>query len=125
MIVSIKILLFFLLTISCCYSQTNEKAEKVIEPDSIQFVKNPCPYQQKNNKICPFCKKDDTVIPIVYGLIAEIKPKNEDENTINTNGLRMTSQDSGKSKKKKYKSGGCVIRDCQPYWFCERDEKEF
>lgn len=62
-----------------------------------------CPYGKSN--VCPICKKKDKVIPIVYGLIAEIKGK--------------------KSKTKKFKPGGCVISDCQPNWFCERDKNEF
>jgi hypothetical protein len=119
--INFKIFFLLLLTISS-YSQNEEKTEKIIEPDSIQYIKKPCPYQDKGNKVCPVCKKDDKVIPIVYGLIAEIKPKDTDENSINVNGLRITSKEI---KKKKYKSGGCVIKECQPNWFCQRDEKEF
>jgi hypothetical protein len=125
MTVNLKILCFFLLTFSYGFTQTDEKAEKFIAPDSIQFVKKPCPYQSKQNKVCPICKKSDAAIPIVYGLIANVKYKDKDGNSITANGLRITSEDLKKKQKEKYISGGCVIKECQPYWFCERDEKEF
>ncbi|MCK8482289.1 hypothetical protein [Psychroserpens algicola] len=60
-----------------------------------------------NNKTCPTCKKEDEVIPISYGLIAEITKKDEEK------------------KEKKYKSGGCVTGDCDPNWYCKRDNLEF
>ncbi|MGH2667121.1 hypothetical protein [Flavobacterium sp.] len=59
-----------------------------------------CPYGKSN--VCPICKKKDKVIPIVYGLMTEVK-----------------------EKKSKYKSGGCVVSDCQPSWYCERNKTEF
>lgn len=62
-----------------------------------------CPYGKSN--VCPICKKKDKVIPIVYGLIPQVNGK--------------------KPKTKKYKSGGCVVSDCQPNWFCQRDKTEF
>ena len=67
-----------------------------------------CKYDKsKENKTCPVCKKEDQVIPISYGFIAEISKKGED------------------IKEKEYKSGGCVITGCDPNWFCKRDEIEF
>lgn len=63
-----------------------------------------CPYEKNKTKICPICKKKDKVIPIIYGLQSEPKRKKD---------------------KKKFKSGGCVVSDCQPNWFCERDKSEF
>jgi hypothetical protein len=72
--------------------------------ENIELPYSPtCKYLKSiNNKNCPNCNKQDKVIPILYGLIAE----------------------TGKNKKK-YKAGGCVVSDCQPNWFCERDKLEF
>jgi len=101
---------------------TNLLSDSKIEPDSIQWVKKPCPYEKTKNNRCPVCKKTDKTIPIVYGLIIEITDANP--NIIETNGVRIIS-DTPIIKKKKYKSGGCVVSDCQPSWFCERDDKKF
>jgi len=60
-----------------------------------------CPYGE--SKICPVCKKDDKAIPIRYGLLAH-KIGEEEE---------------------KYFPGGCIISECQPRWFCERDNMKF
>lgn len=104
--------------------KTNLLLESKIEPDSIQFIKKPCPYEKTKNNRCPVCKKKDRVIPIIYGLIGEITYSNENPNIIETNGIKIIS-DSPIIKKKRYKIGGCIISDCQPSWFCERDEKKF
>tara|TARA_R110002051_G_scaffold117953_1_gene191763 strand:- start:2448 stop:2975 length:528 start_codon:yes stop_codon:yes gene_type:complete len=67
-----------------------------------------CKYDQsKENKTCPVCKKEDKVIPISYGLIAEITKKGEEK------------------KEKEYKSGGCVTTGCDPNWYCKRDDINF
>ncbi|RZK12258.1 MAG: hypothetical protein EOO46_03785 [Flavobacterium sp.] len=124
-IANFKILILLLLSFTYGFSQTEEKTEKIIEPDSIQYVKKPCPYQGKDNKVCPFCKKSNAVIPIVYGMIAKVKFKDKDGNSINANGLRITSEDLKKKDEDEYISGGCVVKECQPYWFCKRDKKEF
>jgi hypothetical protein len=68
-----------------------------------------CKYDKSiENKTCPICKKQDEVIPISYGLISEESNKLLEGN--NTN---------------KYKSGGCVVSDCDPNWFCQRDKLDF
>ncbi len=59
----------------------------------------------KNEKTCPVCQKHDEVIPIIYG-----EPR------------KRLFKDSLKGK---VRLGGCVISDCDPNWFCKRDEKEF
>ena len=46
---------------------------------------------------CPNCKKENTV-PIVYGLIFDIMPNEEDEED--------------------YEAGGCVVTDNDPDYFC-------
>jgi hypothetical protein len=74
-----------------------------------------CPFGKKENNSCPVCKKKDKVIPIRYGLMAEIRNKKGE----------LVDGKGNKIVEKKYKSGGCVISDCQPNWFCERDEKDF
>ncbi len=66
-----------------------------------------CPYEKTKDGICPVCKKKDEVIPIRYGLLAVKIEKNK------------------KPSKRKYKPGGCIVMDCQPSWFCERDQKDF
>lgn len=62
-----------------------------------------CPFRKKADNACPVCNKKDKVIPISYGLIDNTDKKTE----------------------RKYKPGGCVVSDCQPNWFCERDAKDF
>lgn len=70
-----------------------------------------CPYQNSKEKTdCPVCKKDDKVIPIVYGLSVSIVPKDQKENS---------------KTEAKVHNGGCVISDCQPNWYCERDKTQF
>ncbi len=66
-----------------------------------------CPYDKSKDGMCPICKKKDEVIPIRYGLLSFKIDKNK------------------KTDKRKYKPGGCIIMDCQPNWFCERDQKSF
>ena len=68
-----------------------------------------CPYNKNcKQKICPVCKKDDKVIPILYGL--------------------MGFDGKGNSFFKDYvefKPGGCVISECDPTWYCKRDACRF
>ena len=83
-----------------------------LKPNDTVKIKIPyslsCKYDQsKENKTCPVCKKEDQVIPISYGLIAEITKKGEEK------------------KEKEYKSGGCVTTGCDPNWYCKRDEINF
>ena len=67
-----------------------------------------CAFQNSKEKTnCPVCKKIDKVIPISYGLSVSIVPKGKKENT---------------NRKNKVHEGGCVVSDCQPNWYCERDE---
>jgi hypothetical protein len=67
-----------------------------------------CKYDKsKDNKTCPICKKEDEVTPISYGLGAETTKKGEEK------------------KEEKFKPGGCVVTDCDPNWFCKRDNLEF
>ena len=64
------------------------------------------------SKVCPICKRKNKVIPICYGLGAEIGKLDKKGNWI-------------PSKKKKCQAGGCIVTDCQPKWYCERDKKSF
>ncbi|RYJ43830.1 hypothetical protein [Flavobacterium beibuense] len=65
-----------------------------------------CPYKETEDHNCPVCGKNDKVIPIIYGLvIGNRKTKEEEED--------------------KYFPGGCIVSDCQPDWYCERDQKKF
>jgi hypothetical protein len=61
------------------------------------------------NNICPKCKKNDRVGPILYGLLIPIFGEN---GTI-------------KPFPKNYESGGCIISDCDPSWYCQRDKLRF
>jgi hypothetical protein len=54
------------------------------------------------DKTCPVCRKQDKVIPIVYGLL-----------------------NSDKGNGKTFKLGGCNISYCDPHWYCKRDKTEF
>jgi hypothetical protein len=83
----------------------NEKINQDIELKPICIFQNS---KEKTN--CPVCKKDDKVIPIAYGLRVSIVPKGEKENS---------------KTKNKVHEGGCVVSDCQPNWYCERDETKF
>lgn len=63
-----------------------------------------CEYKRsESDKRCPTCHKRNKVIPVVYGLVIFTK----------------------KRAAKKYYGGGCVVRDCQPNWFCQRDATQF
>lgn len=54
---------------------------------------------------CPICEKSDKVIPILYGFPSKKQ-------------LR-------KSKRNKILLAGCLVSDCDPYWYCRRDKKRF
>jgi hypothetical protein len=70
-----------------------------------------CSFQNSKEKTnCPVCKKVDKVIPIAYGLRVSIVPKGKKGNYKSEN---------------KVHEGGCVVSDCQPNWYCERDKNEF
>ncbi len=72
-----------------------------------------CKYDKSiDNKMCPVCKKDDMVLPVAYGLIPEGRFTNENE------------KDEEK-KTKNYISGGCVVTNCDPNWYCKRDDLKF
>tara|TARA_A100000171_G_scaffold50991_1_gene63882 strand:+ start:50 stop:550 length:501 start_codon:yes stop_codon:yes gene_type:complete len=58
-----------------------------------------CQYDKSiNNKTCPICYKTNKVIPTTYGL--------------------------GFSIKESYNLG-CLVTDCEPNWYCKRDEITF
>ena len=83
-----------------------------LEPNDTLFLKIPymltCKYDKsKNNKTCPICKRQDRVIPIVYGLLAYIQKKGE------------------VNKEPEIKEGGCIISNCDPNWYCKRDQIDF
>jgi hypothetical protein len=65
----------------------------------------PCKYDSSFvSKRCPKCKKDNMVIPILYGYVRK---------------------SSYKDNLKKYKIGGCIVSDCQPRYYCKRDDLDF
>ena len=73
------------------------------QKNSIKLKYNPyCKYYRDTlEKTCPICHSDDKVVKIVYGL--QSKPLD----------------------KEKYKAGGCMVKWCQPYWYCKRDNIDF
>ncbi|WP_179020109.1 hypothetical protein [Winogradskyella forsetii] len=79
-----------------------------------------CLYDRSiDNNTCPKCHKSDNVIPILYGLIMDrpIFFKNKKE-------LRKIKKERRKEKKT-FILGGCVITNCDPNWYCQKDEFEF
>lgn len=72
----------------------------------IIILQKGCQYNSSfQDKTCPVCHQKDKVLPIVYGLIVEKKPR--------------------KKTKRNYIPGGCVISLCDPNWYCERDNLRF
>ncbi|MFV8282862.1 carboxypeptidase-like regulatory domain-containing protein, partial [Christiangramia marina] len=63
-----------------------------------------CKYYN-SNKECPVCRKEDKVIPIVYGM--------------------PTNKMGRKAEKGKLIIAGCEITGCDPNWDCKRDKIEF
>lgn len=86
------------------------KLEIEVIEDSTIYIKVlyplPCNYvRSKKKPKCPICGKKNKVIPIVYGFPSP-------------GYIKMV-------KRKKVVLGGCVIKPCQPYWFCKRESLEF
>ncbi len=81
-----------------------------------------CPYDKNKGNFCPVCKKNDQVIPIVYGLIAKIEFRDKNGNLTDRNGKIISKAEEEKVISKR---GGCVITDCQPNWFCQLDNIDF
>ncbi len=75
---------------------------KVIFPKDCSYNRNSV------SKVCPKCHKSDKVIPIYYGL--RTIPFDPQGNLI---------------KEPRHISGGCVLSDCNPTWFCERNKLRF
>jgi ribosomal protein L37AE/L43A len=60
---------------------------------------------KKDPHICPQCKTDKNVIPIIYG---------------------MANWELGEqAKKNQVKLGGCCVSDDDPVWYCKACEIEF
>lgn len=56
------------------------------------------------DKQCPKCRMNDMVVPIRYGLLRK---------------------DDQKVSGVDYISGGCGVSECDPSWYCKRDEERF
>ncbi|MFA7326246.1 MAG: hypothetical protein WC121_06245 [Candidatus Kapaibacterium sp.] len=72
-----------------------------------------CQYN-KADSICPVCSKIDKVIPIEYGYLVITKEEYEKRNDKNQ-----------KEDLRTFKSGGCEISGCDPFWYCKRDSISF
>jgi hypothetical protein len=72
-------------------------------PEDCAFNKNAF-----NNK-CPKCKRTDKVIPIIYGLESIVA--DSAGNIVNDH--------------HKHYHGGCMVSNCAPTWYCQRDKLSF
>lgn len=81
----------------------------VNQDTSLRFdISRNCEYKSTlKQKTCPNCRREDKVIPIEYGLFIFKKERYK------------------KLIGKKMILGGCMISDCQPLWYCKRDELKF
>jgi hypothetical protein len=68
----------------------------------------PCRYDKsEHNKTCPKCNKKDQVVPIVYGELV------------------FTDTTGTNDWFEKNYSGGCMVTECDPNWYCKRDKTKF
>lgn len=82
-----------------------------VQNDSLTHVVFPgsCKYNLHiADKICPKCKKANHVIPIWFGLEMPLFDKKGNE-----------------IKTEKHYSRGCIVSNCDPHWYCEKDKFEF
>ncbi len=88
------------------YEQYNLNNVKVSNDSSIfLYINFPCPNGLKiSKKECPFGHKDK-IIPIAYGLLSN-------------KGCR-------KVKNGKAYSGGCMVTECSPKWYCKKHKIRF
>lgn len=65
-----------------------------------------CPYDlNRDDPTCPVCHKQDSVVPILYGF--------------------PTEESFEAAERGELSLGGCEVSDCDPSWWCKRDNKEF
>jgi hypothetical protein len=81
--------------------------------DSVVELNMTFPFDCSHNKnskqkICPVCKKNDEVIPILYGLMGFDAKGNS------------FFKDYGE-----FMPGGCNVSPCDPTWYCKRDDCRF
>jgi hypothetical protein len=60
---------------------------------------------KKRRAVCPYCRENDEVIPILYGF--------------------PTPEGFEKAERGEVYIGGCVIMGGQPRYYCKRDDREF
>ncbi|GAB3306929.1 carboxypeptidase-like regulatory domain-containing protein [Hymenobacter tenuis] len=78
--------------------------DNTVTPLNINFPIG-CHVLNHENGRCPYCKKSDESIPIIYGFPNK----------------RMMDR----AKRNKVRLGGCQLTGCDPQWYCKRDEREF
>lgn len=96
----------------------NNSTLEDIRTDSNFFQRNllkeiECQYSRADS-ICPICLKIDKVIPIEYGYLVITEEEHKKRNNKNQNEDLRT-----------FKSGGCEISGCDPFWYCKRDSISF
>lgn len=96
----------------------NNSTLEDIRIDSNVFQRNllkeiECQYS-KDDSICPICLKIDKVIPIEYGYLVITEEEHKKMYDKNQNEDLRT-----------FKSGGCEISGCDPFWYCKRDSISF
>jgi len=80
------------------YSYSFDEADML----DVELKYSPICKYSKENKVCPNCKSEEFVVPIVYGLVF-LKKEDAD----------------------KYFLGGCVTFGCDPFWYCKKDDLRF
>lgn len=92
------------------YSDTSLYVDVVANKTTDLYIKVPkaCRYDKsENNKTCPKCNKKDQVVPIVYGELV------------------FTDTTGTNDWFEKNYSGGCMVTECDPNWYCKRDKTKF
>ncbi len=75
------------------YRDTIIKSVRVYNDSTVNlkiiYLPPPCMYRDKNDKTCPVCKKQDKVIPIIYGLPSPGLVKEAKEGKVRLGGCQV------------------------------------
>jgi hypothetical protein len=102
-------LALFILMITAQICNETEKPIEVnsflLPPPANQPVRQEMQQPEELGEKCPYCKKSDQTVPIIYGFPAPEHMKNVDQ--------------------EKAVLGGCLLDKNNPQWHCKRDKTEF